>query len=949
MKMAEIICPMCGKPNPETVETCRFCQARLKPLHIDQNADQNGGTPDWLAALLGSQPEAAPSPQAPMDEPRSIINPPIEEAPLSSPVDETAENEDWLARIRQRTQEEGDAISRFGPEPVVPPEEERQAALAGEDWLKDLQGFSADQPESTPEPPAEPAQEDWLNRLRDQQSTEPEQFPQPAHETPAAEPEQPVDWTAVLRQAAEQAPAEPEPEPTQAIPDWMSAFQPPVEETPTVEPSKATSDVPDWMTPFRDQAQIEQPSEELKVEPAAEMPDWMSSFQPSLEETTPSASEKAPEVPDWMASVRETGEEIPPANNQPETSESTTLKESVAGTPPEPAIEPIEPSPAAEETLDWMNAFIEAAPEETTTEITPQTNAEAPEWLKSYSEKLMGTVEPNPDAAVPAEETPEWLRSLAAASEVGLPGEETPQQSVPEQPDWLKSFEPAPEVPEKPGGETPDWLKEYEKDSTTEEQQPAEQTAAFSAETPDWLKAYAEESSIEHIPPPQATRPLDFVAGSSLPSGEPEKTAPFEGEVSIPAAPTQPFETSELPDWLSAEADQISGASENNAENIERIEPAQLPAWLQAMRPVEAVPLDAGVPIDDQHVEKAGPLAGLRGVLVGENSAAEYQKPPTFSTKLLVTDRQRLQANLLEEMLANENRPAEIHSERVQSPQLIGRLVTAVVLLCAILAALLIPFTNALPSDMSSPQTPAYRFFQIVNSLPENAPVLVAVDYDAGLSGELSKTSVGVIQNLMMLKARLTLVSTSTSGTILGEELLQDAAVGIPNYSVSASTVNLGYLPSGANSLQELASSPLYSVIGVPQRSNGDWSDPTLAGVQQISDFDLVVVLVDNADTARYWIEQVQPALGDTKLVMVISAQSAAIIQPYEGKQVAAMLSGLPGGMAYSAIAGFTGAPTRYWTAYQIGVAVIIVFILLGVILQGVLDVTNRQKSKNKA
>jgi hypothetical protein len=31
--VADIICPICGKPNPENRETCEFCNGRLKPVN----------------------------------------------------------------------------------------------------------------------------------------------------------------------------------------------------------------------------------------------------------------------------------------------------------------------------------------------------------------------------------------------------------------------------------------------------------------------------------------------------------------------------------------------------------------------------------------------------------------------------------------------------------------------------------------------------------------------------------------------------------------------------------------------------------------------------------------------------------------------------------------------------------------------------------------------------
>ena len=55
--MTEIRCPMCGKPNPENLDVCQFCQARLKPLISPASSDgglfpedleSDDELPDWL-------------------------------------------------------------------------------------------------------------------------------------------------------------------------------------------------------------------------------------------------------------------------------------------------------------------------------------------------------------------------------------------------------------------------------------------------------------------------------------------------------------------------------------------------------------------------------------------------------------------------------------------------------------------------------------------------------------------------------------------------------------------------------------------------------------------------------------------------------------------------------------------------------------------------------------
>ncbi len=66
MIMADVRCPMCGKSNPENLEICQYCQARLKPLHISpsdagsEKPSQSSGSevpgsdesaPEWLRSL----------------------------------------------------------------------------------------------------------------------------------------------------------------------------------------------------------------------------------------------------------------------------------------------------------------------------------------------------------------------------------------------------------------------------------------------------------------------------------------------------------------------------------------------------------------------------------------------------------------------------------------------------------------------------------------------------------------------------------------------------------------------------------------------------------------------------------------------------------------------------------------------------------------------------------
>jgi len=86
--MADIRCPMCGRPNPANQEVCQFCQARLKPLVISPSSGEekpgksSGGPapiqpeepdsiPDWLRDLRQKddvEAEPASQPQESTDD-----------------------------------------------------------------------------------------------------------------------------------------------------------------------------------------------------------------------------------------------------------------------------------------------------------------------------------------------------------------------------------------------------------------------------------------------------------------------------------------------------------------------------------------------------------------------------------------------------------------------------------------------------------------------------------------------------------------------------------------------------------------------------------------------------------------------------------------------------------------------------------------------------------------
>jgi len=112
-----------------------------------------------------------------------------------------------------------------------------------------------------------------------------------------------------------------------------------------------------------------------------------------------------------------------------------------------------------------------------------------------------------------------------------------------------------------------------------------------------------------------------------------------------------------LPAWITSSPDEEAQVSEEIQEDEGELKPADMPSWLEAMRPVSVAAAAASVleAPGSQQIEGAGPLAGLRGALPAEPDVSKVQKPPVYSIKLQVTDAQQLQAELLRGLIDSED------------------------------------------------------------------------------------------------------------------------------------------------------------------------------------------------------------------------------------------------------------------------------------------------------
>ena len=994
--MADVRCPMCGKPNPEVLEECQFCGARLKPvlgplsgdsqtikpgeeptkrntselekINLSRGAPIHPGEaptkkntaeleralPAWLRNLReGKRPAAGES----MAEPSAPDSSPAVSKPVPA-LDSSGGTQDWLSGLSKAASEEeevpdwlaglrGGKSVESAPTPAA--DEELSPELSNADWMARLGG---EPQEPTPEPPAA------ANTPAAQQPGS-ETSPEPSGMDDT------LDWLKSLQSepsAAQEPPsafnARLEPAGVDDTPDWLKSLQsessaaqePPPAFNARLEPA-GKDDTPDWLKSLQSESSAAQepaPADEVPLEPAGkdDTPDWLKSMQSTSSSVqVPPAVEAPPEpagadnTPDWLKSLQSepSGAQEPPAALQG----GDNLPEWLSGLPEisaqnntraqnENENKPVEPA-QTESIPDWLDQLKQKS---VLPESTAPTEAAmpAPDWLAGF-----GSSAAQPPAAAPAENVPDWLSNL---QEKSTPGSGTPAAAFTSEPQ-----------PTNPPGDMPSWLSQLQADVNNAQE----------------AQQHKDDFDVVPTPPaaPKGTGVLpDWLSGI-------EPAMPSSG--SIPAligdnkdnAPGEQADTAfsmEAPDWLSKlnpeqAAEKPAQPNEGQPEPGS-LETAELPSWVQAMRPVESVVEQKTALVDESRIaEISGPLAGLRGVLPSEPGLGMLRKPPAYSTKLQVSDGQQRYAATLERMIAGESNPRIAKPMRLPSSQVLRWLIAVLLILAVGLPFVIGTNVNGVgiaprTAVVSSDQFATDR---VIDGLPANVPVLVAFDYDPALSGELEAVAAPVIDRLLSKGNPLAVISTSPTGPILAEHFLQTTPL-VKDYQYPGGNkyINLGYLAGGPAGILYFADTPAEAIpVGVDGQPA--WSAGPLQGIQKLSDFAAVIILTDNADTGRNWIEQAGPQLGSTPMLMVISAQAEPMIRPYlDSGQLKGLVSGLSEAKIYEQanqslgpIHQF-GLDNQYWDSFSVGMLVAELLIVAGVVLGVVADWRARHKDSGE-
>ncbi|HLA87597.1 MAG TPA: zinc ribbon domain-containing protein [Anaerolineales bacterium] len=616
-----------------------------------------------------------------------------------------------------------------------------------------------------------------------------------------------------------------------------------------------------------------------------EVRDWFRNLGNPEQAQQPEQSDSTDsDLPDWL---RVTGSQ----NEKSKSADSADHSESGVGEPPagiisEEAESPSDsPKPNQDKSFEWLKSTVPAT----------SSREEIPDWLSN-------------DAAVPP--------AFTAAEDESAELKDAQSNGISDRLETVALQSPSSltAVEDEPSGGISDRLKavEFQSPIHTESEEKTIEPAQ-DADTLGWLDTFQAVSAYQ---PENSLAQVDFT--------------PLDFAEDFQASDNMDGLFTDIPDGLLSTLEAPPSSLPTADTNSEAIAPDDQPSWVESMRPVDSdiSELSSNFPAD-QTVESSGVLAGLSGVLPSGLGFAQMSRPKAYSTKLQVSDEQLAQAALLEQILAAETAPVPIASFSVLRTSRSLRWFLAFIVFVMITIPLfmrtqMFSLPVGVPMDVNGA-------LQVAQAIPESAPVLVAFDYEPARVGEMEAAAAPMFDQMILLRhPHLTFISTNETGAILVERFIS-GPLAVHNYQSGIQYLNLGYLPGGQMGIRAFAQNPVVTSPFDMSLSSA-WDSIPLEGISSLSQFAALIVVTDDAEAARTWIEQTESARGAIPFVVISSAQAAPMIQPYyESQQISGLVSGLYGGALFEQYnAGRPGSARAYWDAYSLGMLLAMALVLVG-------------------
>jgi len=865
--MPDILCPTCGRPNPEDLNLCDFCGSPIKELDasspgfdslrddfLSPDKEDGPGPIDESSRLDSFFTEPEPIDASPLDtgkdpadptkDPFRLdeILPPEDQMPETEPLDQSSSytKADESGQFEDFLSEQAPPKEVF-PEPVSSPGEEEEDGFLLDDLFASEEIEEPIRPEeinisedTQPEPrdDSPPSEESWFEEPS-QESIIPEE-----KEGPVGDPFSLDQFSDDKDQSLDMSTADQEGKAD------INEPSPEIEPGDLWEEPLYSTETPDfgddsgWLDMLVDPESSDESSQEIisSVDDDKPQTDWLDRIK-RLNKSADLVEEDS-SFPDWLSATEKPAAELPE----------------------EPAVE--EPEDPA--------------------------SSDLPSWLQIDEDD---------------ESLSEFLRKKDLTDDEYIPKFVT---------DNLPQDTP---LPDSYGAPEPD------------------EDSSLPKKFPSWAES---ESKPEEVPDD-----LQFLTGTEEGKVPDRVVDPFQGEDDY----LDDLFDDELPEWLTS-----ASADEEILPFEEEISVGELPGWVEAMRPVVESSDTSGLSDDEDYIENYGPLAGIPSVLPAEaDIVMDPEKESVKPLDLVATKTHQENVNLIKRLIGDESKTKPIQKAAPVQTQRVLRWLIAIILLVTTAGMIIFggTYVNPDPEETYSPNTGYGSLYNKIDDLSDGQPVLIAFDYQPASVGELHTAAAGVVDHLMEQGTYLTLLSTEPTGPALAEYFLKNTQAD-HHYIHTQQYINLGYLPGESAGLLSFIFEPK-EIIPLAFDGSNAWGSPPLIDVDNIQDFDMLLVITDDPNTAKNWIEQVGTILADTPLTMVVSAQVEPLIQPYfraSPQLLNGYVSGVIDSMNYEGLLGRPNLAHVRWMPFNVGIIISVGTIFIGGLANGILSLFSRHRAR---
>ncbi|MGB4596108.1 MAG: hypothetical protein WBI14_09430 [Anaerolineaceae bacterium] len=558
---------------------------------------------------------------------------------------------------------------------------------------------------------------------------------------------------------------------------------------------------------------------------------------------------------------------------------------------------------------------------------------------------------------------PELLRDLQRPDLGGVFGEtkgseeittpqNTPEQVKPQMPDWLSRVRERAKV-EDPSGDlikkvsAADEIKD-DANRVSQEfdawiarlQESAQREAMLKAKAvqpsetgeegvPDWLQRVreltpkSEEQVTEEVALSNSNAPQESVKWDSGWSEE-DLERLRRGEYKDPdniAKPVadEPLEQ-EMPEEDSAVETELEGVTESGVASDEVSEILKEPVIEHQISDLEEDGEGSEEPVLPAAEDKPN-LNDAEGLAASE-ALTEVELPEKKTTEdvhpdLLLLKSQNERAELLRTLINQEGKPSIAPKiSRPQRPNW-SHVALPLLLLIGIIGALL--FGGSVWPILQTPQAASVAFLDAIKQVKPEDPVLVVFDYQAATSAEVEVGAGEALRSLIAQKAKLTLQTTQASGLWLVDSLRQQPGL--------AELPTVRFVPGGSlGMLIQTFYAPASPVVTPAIAPDG-------TELTSLFSYSRILVISDSSASIRDWMEQISPWLPAGTLLFVTPHQEAINLSVYyDSGQIGGYLAGMSDYSGLGADAGFIEAPQTSFRAYQVGLTIMIMLLLLGMV-----------------